>query len=65
MKKLEISQMENLQGGLECSTGLGLTTGLYVGGLILAGTGVGAGFGLLAIGAAGYMAAGYNCHINH
>ena len=65
MKKLNVSQMENLQGGIDCATGLGISVGLVVGGAMLLGTGVGAGLGLYAIGAASFFASGYNCKGKH
>lgn len=61
MKKLEISQMENLQGAIDCSTGLGISVGLTIGGALLIGTAVGAGAGLYLLGAASFMASGGNC----
>ncbi|MXV37703.1 hypothetical protein GO491_03265 [Flavobacteriaceae bacterium Ap0902] len=61
MKKLEISQMEKFEGGIDCSTGLGLSTGLVVGGALLMGTGLGAGLGVYLIGSASFMLSGGNC----
>ncbi len=48
MKKLELNQMENLEGGLHCETSFGLTIGLLVGGFILTAATAGAGIALVA-----------------
>ena len=49
MKTLEMDKMEQIEGGLECDTGLGLATTLAVGGLALAASG---GLAAVAVGAA-------------
>lgn len=61
MKKLDLVQMENLQGAVDCATGLGMSVGLTIGGALLIGTAFGAGVGLYMIGAASFMASGANC----
>lgn len=61
MKKLEINQMENNFGGVDCATGLGVSAGLLVGGALLMGTALGAGLGVYLIGAGSFMLSGGNC----
>jgi hypothetical protein len=63
MKNLELNQMENLQGGLECGTGIGLALAGLVGGFLLVASGpVGWGAALYFGSAAGLWGNGvYNC----
>ena len=48
MKKLELNQMEIVEGGLSCESSFGLTIGLLVGGFILTAATAGAGIALVA-----------------
>ncbi|WP_299120755.1 hypothetical protein [uncultured Tenacibaculum sp.] len=52
MKKLELNQMENLQGALGCGSLFGLATAGAIGGLLLAASGP------IGWGAALYLASG-------
>jgi len=61
MKKIDLTQMENFKGGVDCATGLGMSVGLIVGGALLTSTALGAGVGLYLIGAGSLMASGGNC----
>ena len=61
MKKLEVLQMENLQGGVDCFTGLGISVGLILGGALLTSTAFGAGVGMYMVGAGSLMLSGGNC----
>ena len=64
MKKLEIKQMEDLQGSIACSSGWGVTFGLIAAGFILTAATAGAGLALVGAGYAAGFGAGYNCREN-
>lgn len=62
MKTLELNQLEVLEGGIDCATGLGGAVGTIVAGALLAASGpVGWGAAVYLIGAGGLFAAGGNC----
>ncbi|MDE1206176.1 hypothetical protein [Tenacibaculum larymnensis] len=62
MKTLELNQMENLEGGIECSTLFGGAAGLLVSGVLIAASGpVGVGASIYLGGAASLWATGVFC----
>ena len=61
MKKMDLNQMENLEGGISCEGGWGITFGLVIGGFILTAATAGAGLAVVAAGYAAGFGAGANC----
>lgn len=61
MKKMDLIQMENLNGGISCEGGWGVTFGLIAGGFILTAATAGAGLAVIAAGYAAGFGAGSNC----
>ena len=54
MKRLELSKLESISGGLECSSGFGASAAFIVGGLLLMASGpLGWGAALYVIGGVG------------
>lgn len=65
MKKLEITQMENLQGSISCTGGIGFTVGLIAAGFILTAATAGAGVALVFAGYGAGFGAISNCKDNN
>lgn len=61
MKTLELEQMERFEGGLECSSGLGVAVGVIAAGFLLGVVTAGVGAVVVFAGSGGLFAAGGNC----